>query len=80
VVLFADVGNVWFLDPGVVVTSLTEDPEPLLRYGAGVGLRYATPVGPIQLDLGVNPVYLQQAWSEVRGEVPWRLHFSLGAI
>jgi outer membrane protein assembly factor BamA len=80
VVLFADVGNVWFLDPGVVVTSLTEDPEPLLRYGAGVGLRYATPVGPIQLDLGVNPVYLQQTWSEVRGEVPWRLHFSLGAI
>jgi len=80
VVAFADVGNVWFLDPGISATSLELDPEPRLRYGVGAGLRYATPVGPVQLDLGVNPVFLQQPWSEERGEVPWRLHFSLGAI
>ncbi len=79
VVLFADIGNVWLIDPGLQTTSLTEDAEPLLRYGAGLGLRYATPVGPIQMDLGFNPVYWQHEWASQRGEVPWRVHFSLGA-
>jgi len=79
-VVFSDVGNVWLVDPGLTATSRVEDPEPLLRVSAGLGLRYATPVGPVQLDFGVNPLYGSAGWAEERGEVPWRFHLSLGAI
>jgi outer membrane protein assembly factor BamA len=42
-----------------------------LRYGAGVGLRYDTPVGPLRLDYGIklNPL---------RGEPSGVLHFTVG--
>lgn len=79
-VLFTDVGNVFFLDPTVFTSSQLIDPEPLLRYGVGVGIHQATPVGPLSVDLGFNPVYFQAAWSADRGEVPVRLHISLGAL
>ncbi len=63
-VLFLDSGNVF--------------PEPYrvdgsdLRYGAGVGIRYRTPIGPVSVDLGykLNPA----ASSESR----LRLHVNLG--
>jgi outer membrane protein assembly factor BamA len=42
--LFADVGNVW-IDWSTVRGGR-------LYYGAGVGLRYNTPVGPIRFDYG----------------------------
>ena len=77
---FVDVGNVYFLDPEVFATSEAIDPEPLLRYGVGVGLRQATPLGPLRLDVGVNPVYFQEDWAQPRGEVPARLHLSLGTL
>ena len=77
---FVDAGNVFFVDPTVLATSAVVDPEPLLRYGVGAGLRIRTPVGPMQLDVGVNPQYFAAAWPEERGEDPWRLHFSLGAL
>lgn len=79
-VVFYDVGNVTFLDPEVFATSEVVDPEPLLRYGVGVGLRQATPLGPLRLDVGVNPVYFREDWAADRGEVPARLHLSLGAL
>lgn len=28
-----------------------------LRYGGGVGLRYATPIGPIRVDVGLRPLF-----------------------
>jgi outer membrane protein insertion porin family len=40
--LFVDFGNVWS-------TSLTYKPEEI-RYAAGLGLRYDTPIGPIRID------------------------------
>jgi len=44
--LFVDGGNIWpdwrDIDPGD------------LRWGAGLGLRYASPVGPIRLEIGWN--------------------------
>ncbi|MGD8719118.1 MAG: BamA/TamA family outer membrane protein [Candidatus Zixiibacteriota bacterium] len=42
--LFVDGGNVW--------TELAEIEEQFLRYGAGVGIRYNTIVGPIRFDVG----------------------------
>jgi len=79
-VTFFDIGNVFFVDPTVLATSAVVDPEPLLRYGCGAGIRMATPVGPVQLDLAINPQYFAASWPESRGEEPWRLHFSLGAL
>ena len=80
VVAFADVGNVYFLDPGVFATSEVVDPEPLLRAGVGLGLRQTTPLGPLRLDVGVNPAWFRTEWAAERGEVPARLHLSLGAL
>lgn len=68
--LFADVGNVWFLDPDVADSQAT---DPLLRWSVGVGWRRATVIGPIQVDVGFNPARL-------RDEALVRLHVSLGAL
>jgi outer membrane protein assembly factor BamA len=61
--LFADAGNVW-VDPKLI--------EPWrLRYSAGSGLRFGTPVGPVALDYGIN-----------LDRRPWEgfgtFHFSIG--
>ncbi|HEX5854245.1 MAG TPA: BamA/TamA family outer membrane protein, partial [Thermoanaerobaculia bacterium] len=69
--IFFDIGNVW-ADPKNV--NLGE-----LRTGAGLGLHYQTPVGPIRFDLGwqVNPIpnlLVNGAPSNRR----WRIHFSIG--
>jgi outer membrane protein assembly complex protein YaeT len=79
-VAFVDAGNVYFRDPTILATSTIVDPEPVLRIGAGLGLRLATPVGPVQVDWGINPAYFTQTWAQERGEEPWRLHLSLGSL
>lgn len=70
-VAFFDFGNVWAeawkIDPGD------------LRYAAGPGLRYQTPIGPARLDVGyqLNPI----EGLLVNGEPQkrrFRLHFSIG--
>lgn len=67
VALFADLGNLW-LDFSASRTFT-------LRLGTGVGLRYATPVGAMAIDLGINP-QPRQAYDE-----PYmQLHFSIGAF
>jgi translocation and assembly module TamA len=48
------VGAVLFLDGGTVAASAYPDlAEEELRWGAGPGLRYFTPIGPLRLDVGV---------------------------
>lgn len=82
VALFSDVGNVWFLKKQIVADSARAGLEPLLRYSVGIGVRRATVVGPIQLDLGINPSPVE-AFGE-SGLLPFlppmRLHLSLGAL
>jgi outer membrane protein assembly factor BamA len=71
VVAFIDAGNVW---TDAWRLRLNE-----LRYDVGPGLRYATPVGPLRVDIGyqVNPVpgLLVNGKPESRR---WRIHFSIG--
>ncbi len=63
--LFFEAGNLW-LDP-VGFDALQ------LRYVAGAGIRYGTPIGPIALDLGVN-LDPDPLVNEQRANV----HFSIG--
>jgi outer membrane translocation and assembly module TamA len=68
-------GRVDFLDPDIRVRSDTLGVDPFLRVGLGSGLRFATPVGPASLDIGVNP------WRLPGREEPLLLpHLSLGAF
>lgn len=54
-----------FTDAGNAVNSL--DTEP--KVGAGFGIHWISPVGPIRLDF---------AWGVSEDKVPFRLHFSMG--
>lgn len=62
IVTFVDAGNVWIR---------TNDIDAELKYTAGVGLRYRTPVGPLRIDYGHK---VKREEGESAGEV----HFSFG--
>ena len=70
-VLFVDGGNAW---EGPWEVQLSE-----LRWAAGPGLRYDTPIGPVRVDLGIqlNPIegLVIEGNPETR---KWRVHFSIG--
>lgn len=70
-VLFVDGGNVW-------AESWKVQPGDL-RWAAGPGLRYDTPIGPMRVDVGIqlNPIQglLINGTPEGRR---WRIHFSIG--
>ena len=63
------IGVVGFLDAGNVWTK-TEEVDLRLRYTAGIGLRYKTPVGPIRIDYGFK-------LDRRGGESPGEIHFSI---
>jgi len=48
-----DLGLVAFLDAGSAYESSMPDFSSATQFGAGVGLRYFTPVGPLRLDVAV---------------------------
>jgi outer membrane protein assembly complex protein YaeT len=79
--VFGDVGNVWFLEPGVT-DSMTQGLDPPLRWSVGVGLRRSTVIGPIQVDVGFDPApyLLASPNARLAGEDLVRLHVSLGAL
>ena len=70
-VVFVDGGNVW-REPWDVRFSE-------LRWAAGPGIRYDTPIGPMRFDLGrqLNPIdgLVIEGNPEKR---KWRVHFSIG--
>ena len=70
-VLFVDGGNVW---QGPWEVQLNQ-----LRWAAGPGIRYDTPIGPMRFDFGVqlNPIegLVLEGNPEKR---KWRVHFSIG--
>jgi outer membrane protein assembly factor BamA len=65
--LFFEAGNLW-------LDRTRFDPERL-RYTAGAGLRYVTPVGPLAFDVGVN---LDP--DEAVNEATTQFHFSIGTF
>jgi outer membrane translocation and assembly module TamA len=44
-----------FFDSGSLSPDGLSIPTSNFRSGIGLGLRYALPVGPIRLDVGINP-------------------------
>lgn len=86
--LFADVGNVWLVQGAEGIASL--DGERLLdpnipRVGLGTGLRVATAIGPLQIDVATDPAWLfgsRALRNELRewGEKGYRIHLALGAV
>ncbi|MDX1541822.1 MAG: BamA/TamA family outer membrane protein, partial [Geminicoccaceae bacterium] len=47
------IGAVTFVDAGAAFESILPDFSEDLRVGAGVGLRYFSPIGPLRLDVGI---------------------------
>ena len=72
-------GAVAFIDGGNVWTSPWDFKVGDLRYDAGAGLRYATPIGPLRADVGyqLNPIdgLLVDGKTQARR---FRFHFSIG--
>lgn len=77
--LTGSLGGVVFLDGGNVWAEVDTVRLGNLRYASGIGLRYATPIGPIRFDLGYQlnpfPNLLVEGEPEQRR---WRVHFSIG--
>jgi outer membrane protein insertion porin family len=75
-VLFGDAGNLW-LDP----TYIFDHPDKFnLRYAAGTGLRFQTPIGPLAFDYGINMSRLLSSPSDPRRtyEDFGAFHFAIG--
>jgi len=70
-VAFVDYGNVWSRPGHFNPTDL--------RYAAGPGLRYLTPIGPARVDVGyqLNPIDNLRVNGEPQRR-QWRVHFSIG--
>ncbi len=60
-----------FVDAGNLIARFQDAGFNDLRFGIGAGLRYKLPIGPIRLDVGLNP-------SPKRGEDWGAVHFSFG--
>ncbi len=64
--LFVEAGNLWLAMP---TGSLA------FRSIVGAGLRYVTPIGPLALDVGVNP-----GFDDRINEPPVVVHFNIGVF
>lgn len=71
--------GVAFVDGGNVFAGAGTFKASGLRWAAGPGLRYDTPIGPLRVDLGIqlNPIpgLVINGAPETR---KWRVHFSIG--
>jgi len=66
-------GLVGFVDSGMVWIEPKDINFLGLKYSAGWGIRYFTPIGPLRMDIGYK-------LDPERGEDPYEIHFTLGQI
>ena len=70
--LWGDLGGAVFLDFGQVSTRSFDPPFDDLKFAAGFGASYSTPVGPLRLDIAFP-------FDPRRGDRSWQIHFNIGA-
>jgi outer membrane protein insertion porin family len=70
--IWKELNGAVFLDFGQVSKGSFDIPVGDLQFSAGVGVSYATPVGPLRLDVGFP-------FKPPRGDRSWQIHFSIGA-
>lgn len=69
--IYGNFGGVLFFDVGEVRRKPASLTVGDLQFGAGVGVRYQTIVGPLRVDLGFP-------FEAPPGEPSWQVHFSIG--
>jgi outer membrane protein assembly factor BamA len=69
--LFGPIQWALFADAGNVGREVQDYGLRDMRYALGGGIRFALPIGPLRLDVGVNP-------DRRRDEDPFVIHFSIG--
>ena len=65
------IGGTVFLDFGQVSLKSFDVPIDDLKFAAGFGVLYTTPIGPLLLALGFP-------FDPPHGDQPWQVHFSIG--
>jgi outer membrane translocation and assembly module TamA len=70
--LWREFGGALFLDFGEVSTRRFHVPVSDLKFAAGFGLSYQTPVGPLRIDVGFP-------FRPPAGDRPFQVHLSVGA-
>jgi outer membrane protein insertion porin family/translocation and assembly module TamA len=69
--IWGPIGGAVFVDFGQVSLDAFDPPINDLKFAPGFGVTYATPIGPLRLDMGfpIDPP---------SGDASWQLHFSIG--
>lgn len=70
--LWNALGGALFIDFGQVSRRAFDVPVDRLKFAAGFGLSYTTPVGPLRLDVGFP-------FAPPRGDRSFAIHFNVGA-
>ena len=71
--IWGPLGGALFVDFGQVSTRSFDPPVNDLKFAAGFGVNYGTPVGPLSLYLGFP-------FRPSRGDKSWQIYFSVGAF
>jgi outer membrane protein insertion porin family len=75
IITFMDIGKLYYISEDPRTDSEQQNLDPLLRYSTGVGLRITTVLGPLAIDLGLNPRRLDDRLEPIS-----QIHLSLGAF
>jgi len=69
--IYKGLSGAFFVDFGNVSPRTFHPPLANLKFGAGPGLMYVTPAGPLRVDLGFP-------FQKPRGDQAWQIYFSIG--
>jgi outer membrane protein assembly complex protein YaeT len=71
--IWGPIGGALFLDFGQVSTRSFDPPINDLKFAAGFGINYQSPVGPLEFYVGFP-------FRPPQGDRPWQIYFSVGAF
>jgi outer membrane protein assembly factor BamA len=72
-VLLPDLGLAFFAEAGLLAEERADWADPaFLRWDVGGGVRYATPIGPLRLDLAFRPIYPEDQGPRFAGGDAWQ--------